>query len=110
MRLRNAGPRYGYETVQVYASRPDSAIERPVRWLAGFAKTGAAAKTAVTADITISLCCLAHWDTAAATWVIEPGDYQLHVGGSSRDTPLLVTITISPDTGQQRGDPRGNAC
>ena len=110
VRLRNAGPRYGYETVQVYVSRPDSAIERPVRWLAGVAKVGAAAKTAVTADITISLCCLAHWDTAAATWVIEPGDYQLHVGGSSRDTPLLVTITISPDIGQLRGDRGGNSC
>jgi beta-glucosidase len=44
VRLRNAGPRYGYETVQIYASHPDSAIERPVRWLAGFAKVGAAAK------------------------------------------------------------------
>jgi beta-glucosidase len=84
--------------VQVYASRPDSTIERPVRWLAGFSKAGAAAGAAVTADITIPLRCLAHWDTATAAWAIEPGDYQLHVGGSSRDTPLLATITISPDT------------
>jgi Fibronectin type III-like domain len=41
VRLRNAGASYGCETIQVYASRPDSAVERPVRWLAGFAKTEA---------------------------------------------------------------------
>jgi hypothetical protein len=28
----------GCETIQVYASRPDSAVERPVRWLAGSPK------------------------------------------------------------------------
>jgi len=33
VRLRNAGARASCETIQVYASRPDSAIERPVRWL-----------------------------------------------------------------------------
>ena len=36
VRLRNAGARRGREVVQVYASRPDSAVERPPRWLAGF--------------------------------------------------------------------------
>ena len=35
--VRNTGARRGREVVQVYASRPDSAVERPVKWLAGFA-------------------------------------------------------------------------
>jgi len=96
VRLRNAGARYGRETIQVYASRPASAVERPVRWLAGFAKAEAPAGAEVTAEIAIPLRRLAHWDTPAGTWVIEPGDYQLRVGGSSRDLALPVTITISP--------------
>jgi beta-glucosidase len=37
VRVRNTGTRTGREVVQVYASRPDSAVERPTRWLAGFA-------------------------------------------------------------------------
>jgi beta-glucosidase len=35
--LRNAGDRPGREVVQVYASKPAGAVERPPRWLAGFA-------------------------------------------------------------------------
>ena len=35
VRLCNTGTRRGREVVQVYASRPDSAIERPPRWLVG---------------------------------------------------------------------------
>jgi beta-glucosidase len=93
VRLRNTGASYGSETVQVYASRSDSAVERPVRWLAGFAKAAAAPGAEVTADIAISACCLAHWDTTSDGWVTEPGDYQLGVGRSSRDLTLSVTIT-----------------
>ncbi|WP_308296929.1 glycoside hydrolase family 3 C-terminal domain-containing protein [Streptomyces sp. ISL-44] len=35
--LRNTGARQGREVIQVHLSRPDSAVERPVRWLAGWA-------------------------------------------------------------------------
>ena len=104
------GPGPGCETIQVYASRPDSAVERPVRWLAGFAKAEADAGAEVAADITIPIRCLAYWDTAAGTWAVEPGEYQLGVGRSSRDLPLTVTVTISPDIGQLRGDRGGNSC
>jgi beta-glucosidase len=85
VRLRNAGATWGCETVQVYASGPDSAVERPVRWLAGFARAEAAPGTQVTAGIAIPLRCLAHWDTTNSRWVTEPGDYKLSVGRSSRD-------------------------
>jgi beta-glucosidase len=97
VRLRNAGATDGCETIQIYASRPDSAVERPVRWLAGFEKVQALAGAEVTADIAIPLRCLAHWDTAAGRWTVEPGGYQLSVGRSSRDLPLSVAVTIGPD-------------
>ena len=92
VQLRNTGARPGCVTVQVYASSPDSAVERPVRWLAGFAKAEAPPGTEVLADIVVPLRRLAHWDTAARTWAIEPGDFQLHIGRSSRDLPLSVTV------------------
>ena len=41
VRVRNTGTRLGREVVQVYASRPDSAVVRPRRWLVGFAAVGA---------------------------------------------------------------------
>ena len=96
VRLRNAGAAHGCETIQAYASRPASAIERPVRWLAGFAKAEAPPGAEVTADIAIPLRRLAHWDTAASRWTVEPGEFQLGVGRSSRDLPLPVTVIKVP--------------
>ena len=39
--VRNTGARPGREVVQLYASRPGSAVERPAKWLAGFAAVDA---------------------------------------------------------------------
>ena len=50
MTVTNTGPAPGKQVVQVYASRPDSAIERPVRWLVGFAPVSADAGSTATAD------------------------------------------------------------
>ncbi|XVQ07318.1 fibronectin type III-like domain-contianing protein [Spirillospora sp. CA-255316] len=49
--LANTGERAGAEVVQVYLSRPDSAVERPVRWLAGFTKVRAGAGRTVTVEV-----------------------------------------------------------
>jgi beta-glucosidase len=94
VRVRNTGVRYGSETVQVYASRPDSKVERPVRWLAGFAIVRAAPGAEAVADIALPLRRLAYWETASGSWVIEPGDYQLAIGRSSRDLPITLTISV----------------
>jgi len=94
VRLRNTGARYGCETIQVYASRPDSAVERPVRWLAGFTKVEAGPGAEVTADIPVPPRRLAYWDTATGSWTVEPGEYRLSIGRSSRDLPVSVTVTV----------------
>jgi beta-glucosidase len=103
VRLRNAGARHGCETIQVYASRPDSAVERPTRWLAGFTKVEADPGAEETADIAIPLRRLAHWDTATGSWTVEPGEYRLSIGRSSGHLPVSVTVTISAAEAQRAG-------
>jgi beta-glucosidase len=95
VRLRNTGDRPGREVVQVYASRPDSAIDRPVRWLAGFAVVDADAGGEVITTVTVPRRALQHWDTAAAAWRTEPGTFVLEVGSSSADRHLTTTIAMS---------------
>ena len=73
VRLRNAGARRGREVVQVYVSRPDSAVERPPRWLAGFATVEADPGEEVAVEVTIEPRALAHWDGG---WTVEPGDFR----------------------------------
>jgi len=73
VRLRNAGARRGREVVQVYASRPGSAVERPPRWLAGFAIAEADPGEEVAVEVTIAPRALAHWDGG---WTVEPGEFR----------------------------------
>lgn len=86
--LANTGPREGGQVVQVYAERADTEIERPVRWLVGFATVHAAPGETVTARIEVPARRLAHW---AGDWVVEPGAYTLRAGASVADLPLSVT-------------------
>jgi beta-glucosidase len=92
VRLRNAGERPGREVVQVYASRPDSAIERPPRWLVGFAGVEADPGEEVVVDVAVPARRLAHWDTGAGGWAIEPGRFGLEVGHSSGDLRLRAAL------------------
>ena len=77
--------------MQVYAERADSAVERPERWLVGFATVEAAPGETVTARIPVPARRLAHW---AGEWVVEPGAYTLRAGASVADLPLSLEWTI----------------
>jgi len=91
--VRNSGSRPGREVVQLYASRPDSAVERPPRWLVGSAAVEAAAGETVNVVITVGDHNFRHWDSSAHAWMTEPGTYQLHAGRSVAD--ILLNGVIS---------------
>jgi beta-glucosidase len=92
--LRNTGGRRGREVVQVYLSRPDSALDRPVRWLAGHCAVDADPGEKVTVEITIPHRAFAHWDTGTSSWAVEPGTFQVQIGRSVADlvssTPVVL--------------------
>ncbi|KJL47198.1 Thermostable beta-glucosidase B [Microbacterium hydrocarbonoxydans] len=85
--LANTGEREGKQVVQVYAERADSTVDRPARWLVGFAVVHAEPGRTVTAVVPVPARRLAHW---AGEWVVEPGAYTLRVGSSVADLPLSV--------------------
>ena len=91
--VRNTGNRPGREVIQLYASRPDSAVERAPRWLVGSAVVDAAAGEVANAAITLADRNFRHWDSSAHTWTIEPGTYQLQAGHSVVDLPLTSEIS-----------------
>jgi beta-glucosidase len=96
VRVRNAGSRRGREVVQVYASRADSAVPRPARWLAGFAKVQADPGEEVEVDVDVAWRTLAHWDAGAHAFRVEPGQFTLSAGRSSRELRLDVALTAEP--------------
>jgi beta-glucosidase len=88
VRLRNTGNRPGAETIQVYASKPDTTITRPPRWLAGWARVTANPGEETTIDIPLPPRPFQHW--TGTTWDTEPGHFILHIGHSSRELSLTV--------------------
>jgi beta-glucosidase len=93
VRLRNAGTRPGREVVQLYASRPDSAVARPARWLAGFTAVGAEPGDTVEVDVELGPRALAHWDASAGSFAVEPGTFVLAAGRSSADLRPSARLT-----------------
>jgi beta-glucosidase len=94
VRVRNTGGRRGKQVVQVYAARPDSALERPVRWLAGFAVVHADPGETVDVPVEISHRALRHWDAEAGGWAVEPGPLVLASGPHAGDLPVSATVPI----------------
>ncbi|MGW3287669.1 beta-glucosidase [Streptomyces sp. NPDC001002] len=95
IRIRNTGTRHGKEVVQVYAGRPGGAVERPVRWLAGFAVVEAGAGEEAVATVTVDARAFEHWDTEAGDWAVELGTFTLEAGPSSTNLPLTADIAVN---------------
>ncbi len=88
----NRGARDGKQVVQVYAERPMSTVDRPVRWLVGFAPVRVAAGDRVEVKIAVPTRLLAYWDDG---WQYEPGPYRLLVGTSVVDLPHAATVRLA---------------
>ena len=91
--VRNAGTRPGREVVQVYASRPESSVERPAKWLAGFAAVDADPGETVNVGVLLPGRAFQHW--ADGGWALEPGTFALSVGSSSASLPLTASVTLT---------------
>jgi len=88
----NRGERDGKQVVQVYAERVDSAVDRPERWLVGYAPVRVAAGEQAQVEVVVPTRSLAYW---ADGWTYEPGAYRLRVGTSVVDLPLEATVELS---------------
>jgi len=92
--LRNAGTRRGREIVQLYLARPDSSIERPLLWLAGWNAVEADAGMETTVAIPIDPQALRYWDETSGGWAVESGRYEVRIGRSVGDLRLAAVIDI----------------
>ena len=98
--VTNTGERPGRQVVQVYLEAPHGQLGKPVRVLAGFVKTGVILPgQSETVKIDIADRIMASYDDAGKTpyrsaWVMEAGDYILHVGANIRDTGEAGRFTL----------------
>jgi len=91
--VKNSGKRPGIETAQVYASLPDSAGEPPKR-LVGWTKVELGPGESKQVSISVDRDRLSIFDDASDSWKLVPGNYVIHVGGSSQDLPLQTSVSF----------------
>jgi beta-glucosidase len=89
--VKNTGERAGEEVVQVYIHDMVSSVTRPMKELKGFKKIHLEPGESKTVAITIGPDQLA-FTNIDKKWVIEPGDFEVMVGSSSRDLDLKKKI------------------
>lgn len=92
-RIRNTGDREGSEAPQVYVHKKDSVISRARQELKGFEKVALAAGEEREVVIRLDRRSFAWYDEEAKAWCVEPGDYEIMVGASSRDIRLRGVVT-----------------
>ncbi|WP_328563738.1 glycoside hydrolase family 3 C-terminal domain-containing protein [Streptomyces coelicoflavus] len=99
VRMRNTGARTGREVAQVYLARPASALDRPVRWLAGYAAVRARPGETVTATVRVPARALCHWSVEEHAWRTEAGRWRVLAGRSAGDVPLGAELEVvrAPD-------------
>jgi len=94
--VTNTGPRAGSEVVQMYIRDRVSSVTRPVKELKGFQKVWLEPGQTQTVALDITPASLAFYDVNM-DYVVEPGEFEIKVGASSRDEDLQqVVLTVTP--------------
>ena len=95
LQIRNTGKRIGKEVVQVYVSKSNSTIDRPLQELKAFTKSGALEPNAKQElQINIAVSDIRYWDEAKNDWALEKGSYTVKLGSSSRDIRQVYEIEL----------------
>ena len=92
--VANTGGRAGAEVVQVYVGDPAAAVARPPRELKAFAKITLEPGAEREVTVTLTARDLSYWSALHRRWVLEPGEFRICVGASSRDIRLSAAITV----------------
>ena len=94
--VANTGDREGTEVVQMYVRDRVSSVTRPVKELKGFRKVRLSPGQRMTVELEITPASLAFHDIDMR-YVVEPGEFSIMVGTSSRDADLTtLTLTVEP--------------
>jgi beta-glucosidase len=94
LKVKNTGTVTGKETIQLYVRDCESTIFRPDKELKGFTKLALQPGEQTQVSIELDQRSFAYWDSGLKDWHIEPGEFQILVGASSRDIRLTATVTI----------------
>lgn len=94
LEIENTGLVTGKEVVQLYIRDVESTIDKPEKELKGFAKVNLEPGESKTIPIELEKDDFSYFDPQLNKWVVEPGEYEILIGSSSRDIRLRKVINI----------------
>ena len=84
--VKNTGARSGHEVVQLYVRALGATVPMPLKELRGFERIALDAGEQKRVEFRLTPAdAVARYDEAAKAFVVEPGEYEIQVGTSSRD-------------------------
>lgn len=92
--VKNTGQVAGAEIAQVYVSKKGSVIYRAVQELKGFQKKWIEPGETKPFQIELDEHAFAFYHIGKKKWVVEPGEYEIRIGASSRDIRLSCQTLI----------------
>ncbi len=92
--VTNNSGREGAEVVQLYVGDTQSSLPRPVRELKGFEKVNLAPGATATVTMRLTPRSFRFFNPSRSEWVIEPGEFVISAGASSRDIRLSEPVKI----------------
>lgn len=93
--VTNVGEHPGAEVVQLYVRDVDSTVFRPPKELKGFDKAWLAPGETRHLRFQLEARDFAFYNTAAESWQVESGEFEILVGASSRDIRDRASVEVS---------------
>ena len=94
-RISNTGNMTGQEIAQLYVRDLHSSEPRPYKELKGFRKVHLTPGEHTTVQFELPSSAFAYWSTTIGNWLVEPGDFEILVGSSSRDIRLKNQLHLN---------------
>ena len=92
--LTNTGKTKGAEVVQAYIQDKVSSVMRPTKELKGFSKVTLEPGENKVVNMELPISKWAFYDETTRKWKIEPGQFVIHLGASSRDIKQQIPVTV----------------
>ena len=92
--VKNTGRRDGDEVVQVYFRHRKSAQPQARLALCGFTRVPIPTGNTIPVRVEIPIECLRYWDVSTKSYVVEPGAYEILVGGASDKLPGKLALVV----------------
>ena len=93
--VTNTGKRTGDEVVQCYVHARQASVPMPIKQLWAFQRLSLAAGQTQTVSLIVDTKNFSYWDQARQQFIVEPGLFDILVGGSSDNIQAAGILTVA---------------